>query len=480
MPLSKVRYDGASLPAGTLDAAVAAYIGKPLTRETLQAIANAVSTTYANSDIAFFAVSIPAQSPTGGVLTVKVVEGRVTAYNLVDATPSTPKRMIRAHMQRLMREAPLHKSTLQRSLSLLRDVPGQTLDVKVRQVGQPGEVTLDLMVKRKQLQIGLRIDNSGINNVLDGVQVQLSAKVNGLLREGDSLQVSGYLPFHPDRYQFYSAGYTTPIGSNGLTLGGSFATMKTRSVDMQIEGTAKQAGITLAYPLIRSFKTNLSIAASFDGIDSSNYYLDTQFGDYRARAIRLGGSFSRSEKNSGFAVSATVSQGLDVLNAKEFVGFSEKSFTKINLQGVAVKGVTKALSARMTLRAQYSGDKLPVTERASLGGRGAGMAFNVGTATAEKAVAGSMELDWKLPSSAPIIKDSSLFAYVDGSAGRTVARPVYALPEQSISMASAGGGVRIGIGRGWTTSVEVAVPIERPNAAYSRKARVFFGITHAV
>ncbi len=372
--LRQVRYDGASLPAATLDAAVAAYLGKPLSKETLQSVANAVAKAYAESDIAFFAVSIPAQTPTGGVLTVKVVEGRVTDYKLVDASRSTPRRLIGAHMRRLMRETPLRKELLERTLSLLRDIAGQTVDVKVRQLAQPGDLTLDLTVRRKQLQLGIRIDNDGVSNVIEGVQAQLSVGINGLVREGDSLRVSGYLPLHPDRYQFYSLGYTTPVGSDGLTIGGSFATIKTRSTN-QIRGTATQAGVMLAYPLIRSYKTNLSISASLDGIDSSNYFLDTQFGDFRARAIRVGGSFSRVDGKNGYAVSATVSQGLDLFNAKAFAGFSEKGFTKLNLQGVAVKSLAKALTAKTTLRGQYSGDMLPVTERASLGGRGAGMAF---------------------------------------------------------------------------------------------------------
>ena len=477
--LTQVRYEGATLAAATLDRAVAAYLGKALTQETLQSVANAIAGAYASSDIAFYSVSIPAQTPAGGVLTVKVVEGRVTDYQLAGASKSTPTRLIRAHMRRLMGETPLHKKTLERTLSLLRDVPGQTLDVNVRQLAAPGDLALDLTVKRKQLQIGIVIDNSGVSNVIQGVQAQASVTINGLAREGDSLRVSGYLPFYPDRYQFYSLGYTTPIGSDGLTLGGSFATMKTRSSN-QISGAAKQAGVALSYPLIRSYKANVSINASLDGIDSSNYFLDTQFGDYRSRAVRLGGSYSRSDEKYGFAVSATVSQGVDLFNAKAFAGYSGKSFTKANIQGVVVKNLKKNLTVRTDLRAQYSQDMLPVTERASLGGRGAGMAFPVGTATAEKVAAGSIQLDFKLPASSPALKNASLFVYLDGSAGRTVARPAYALPTQSVSMASAGVGVRVAVGKGWSTSVEVAVPLERPDSAYSNKARIFFGVSRTI
>src|SRR3546814_12144659 len=86
-------------------------------------------------------------------------------------------------MRRLIRDAPLRKSSLERTLALLRDIPGQTVDARLRQSGAPGDLLIDLIVKRKQVQIGLTIDNSGVSNVVKGVQAQMSVTVNGLVRE---------------------------------------------------------------------------------------------------------------------------------------------------------------------------------------------------------------------------------------------------------------------------------------------------------
>lgn len=478
--LSSLRYAGSSLPASQLNAAVASYIGRPLDRETLQGIANAVGAVYARSDIAFYAVSIPAQVPVGGMLTLQLTEGRLRDFTLFDNSPSMPTRLIKAHMNRLMRGTPLRKSALQRSLSLLRDIPGQTVEARVRQQGLPGDLILDLVIKRKQLQIGVLIDNSGVNNVLTGVQAQLSLTVNGLVREGDSTRLSGYLPFYPDRYQYYSLSHSTPIGSDGMTLTASAAQVDTTSRHTRIRGEADFAGATLSYPLIRSYRTNLSVSASLDGIDSSNYFLDTRFGDYRSRAARLGASWSQVDEKHGYAVSAVASQGLDALGAKPFHGFSEARFTKINGQAVAANNVTGKLSVRTTIKAQYSKDKLPVTERFALGGRGAGMAFNIGTITAESAVAASLELNWSLPTRSPILKKSSLFLFSDGALAHSAARPVFALRAQDYSLASAGAGMRIALGAKWRASVEAALPVKRPGDSYSRKARLFFGFGRTI
>jgi len=476
--LARVHYMGASLPATFLDRAVAPLIGRSLTRETLQAVAKAVGDAYARSDIAFYAISIPAQIPAGGQLIVRVVEGRVTAYQLAGLSPSMPIKLIDAQMQRVKRDTPLRKSVLQRALGLLRDIPGQSVDARVRQGGGEGELILDLIIKRKQVQIGLLIDNSGVSNVIDGVQAQLSVTANGLLREGDSTRVAGYLPFYPERYQFYSLSHSTPIGGNGTTLTANIAHMESRVRDRPIEGEATLAGMTLSHALVRTNRSNVTVNASLDGIDSSNYFLDVRFGDYRSRAVRLGASWSQSDARSGHALSAVVSQGVGMLGARAFTGFSEKHFTKVNAQAVVVRTVSKRLSFKLTAKAQYSADKLPVTERFSLGGRGAGMAFRVGTRTAERALAGSAELNWT-PARAPPLQKAALFAYVDGAIAHEVARPYYRLPARDFSLASAGGGVRIGIGAKWRASAELALPVKRIDSGDSRKARFFFGIGRA-
>ena len=474
--LSRVRYMGASLPESALDPAVAPFIGRPLTRETLQNVANAVGAAYARSDIAFYAISIPAQIPAGGQLIVRVVEGRVKDYRLAGLSPSVPTRLIEAHMKRIMRDTPLRKSVLERSLGLLRDIPGQTVDVRVRQIGQPGELTLDVIIKRKQVQFGLLIDNSGITNVIDGVQAQLSVTANGLLREGDSTRISGYLPFYPDRYQYYSLSHRTPIGSDGTSLSATIAHMESRQRGRSIEGEATLAGVTLNHPLIRSNNTNLSVSASLDGIDSSNYFLDVRFGDYRSRAIRLGASWSRTEGDSGQAASAIFSRGVNLLGAKPFAGFSEKEFSKINAQAVAVQSLSRRLTLKISARGQYSRDRLPVTERFALGGRGAGMAFRIGTLTAEQAIAGAAELAWSIAPQKPPLKNSALFVYVDGAAAHSVARPHFRLPAENFSLASAGAGLRVGLGAKWRASAELALPVKRPADHYSRRVRFFFGL----
>lgn len=478
--LTQVRYEGATLKQATLDAATAPFIGAVLDRSTLQKLVDAVSAVYARSDIAFYAVSIPAQSGAGGVLTIRVVEGRIVQYALSGESASMPKRLIDAHVQRLLRETPTHKSTIERTLSLLRDIPGQTVQAKLRGTARPGELALDLDVKRKQVEIALNVNNRGVFNVTTGAQAQVAVAINGLLREGDTTRLSGYLPLQPSRYQFYTASHQTPIGSSGTTIGVTGAYVRTRTRDLGILGEAKQAGIVIAHPLIRSYKRNLTLTASVDATNSDNYYLDTAFGGFRTRAARLGASWSEIGKTGGYGVSLSLSHGFDGLGARPIQGYSRPAFRKTNIQGTFVKELGARLAGKVTVRGQHSPDRLPTTERFVLGGEGAGLAFRDGFLTADKAVAGGAELSLRVLGPKNASRGLTLFVYADGAIANSRARPAYGIVAQDYSLASAGGGARITPLKGWTATAQLAVPVKSPFDGMSRKARFFFSVARTL
>lgn len=478
--LKEVRYVGATLDRRILDAATGPFIGGPLDRGTLQKLANAVSAAYATSDIAFYAVSVPAQSAADGVLTVRVLEGRIVQYALAGETSSTPKRLIDAHIKRLMRDTPTHKSTIERTLSLLRDIPGQTVQAKLRGTATPGELALDLDVHRKQVEITVNLNNRGVFNVTTGAQAQVGVAFNGLLREGDSTRLSGYVPLQPHRYQFYSASHQTPIGSSGTTVGLTGAYVRTRTRDLDILGEAKQLGIVVSHPLIRSYRRNLTLTASLDGTNSDNYYLDTAFGGFRTRAARLGASWSAIGTTSGYGVSISLSHGLGGLGAQPIEGYSRAAFRKANLQATFVKELDPRLAAKVSLRGQYSPDRLPTTERVVLGGEGAGLAYRDGFLTADKALSGGAELSWRVLGGKSSVRALTIFAYADGALAHTRARAAYGLAGQDYSLASAGGGVRVTPLKGWTATGQIAVPVKKPFDGMSNKARFFFSVSRTL
>lgn len=478
--VSSVYVQGSTLDRAMLAEATAPMRGRPITRETLQDIANAVSTAYGESDVAFFSVSIPSQVPLGGRVLVKVVEGRITEYALQGATRSTPTRLIDAQMRRLLTDGPTRKARLERTLALLREIPGQTVQAQLRPAGEPGALALDLTVRRQQVELAINVNNRGVINVVEGAQAQVQVRLNGLVREGDATIATTYVPVHPDRYQFYTLSHSTPLGAEGTRLGFSGAYVRTRTRDTRILGEAKQFGVSIAHPVIRSNRRNLTASLSLDGTDSDNYYLDTAFGGFRTRALRAGLSWSDIAEKGGYSASLSVSRGLDALGARPFAGYSQPDYTKVNLQAAAVKQIAPAVLVKATLRAQYSDDLLPTTERFSLGGEGAGLAYRIGVALGERALAGGAELSWKVLGPMRDSRGLTVFAYGDAATAKSLARPVYNLPARDYSLASAGAGVRVAPTTKWTATAQLAFPIDTPYPGMRKVPRLFFSVSRTV
>lgn len=475
-----VRFEGSTLDPQILANAARVIAGAPLTRETLQKLTDVISEVYAKSDVAFYSVSIPAQTMAGGVVLVKVTEARISQYKITKITRSTPNRLIDAQLQPLLADKPTHKPQLERAISLLRDTPGQTVKAEVLRTSSPEDLELALDVERKQVEFTLNVNNRGVVNVTTGIQAQVAVALNGIIREGDSTNFSASVPFQPSRYQLYSASHSTPIGASGTTFGLNGSYVRTRTRQPEVRGEAKQFGMVLAHPIIRSYARNLTLTATLDGINSENYFLSTAFGGFRTRALRVGASYSNLGKTDGLGASISLTQGIDGLGARPSFGYSDTSYRKLNAQLVALKQVGSRITAKVGIRVQYSGDRLPTTERFALGGEGAGLAYRYGVLTADKAIAGDAEASIRLLGAAGSARTVSAFTYIDGVTGQSLSRPLYGLTKDNFSLASAGGGLRLNPIKGWFATAQLAIPVKTPTPGYGEKARVFFSITRTI
>lgn len=475
-----VRFEGSTINPQTLAAASRVFAGASSTRQSLQKLADAITATYAKSDIAFYAVSIPSPTMAGGIVTIQVVEGRIARYTLVNPTRSTPVRLIDAQLQPLLADKPTHKFQLERAISLLRDTPGQTVKADIRRTNKADELDLALYVSRKQVEVTLNVNNRGVVNVTSGVQAQIGVAFNGLLREGDSTRFNAAVPFQPSRYQFYSASHVTPIGASGTTLGFNGAYVRTRTRNPAVRGEAKQFGVVLVHPLIRSNMRNLSLTASLDATNSDNYFLETAFGGFRTRTLRVGASWSVLGKNDGYAVSTSLSQGLDAVGARASIGYSERAYRKGNIQIIALKQIGAKVAVKAGVRGQFTRDHVPTTERFALGGEGAGLAYRYGVLTADAAISADAEVSWRLIGKDAVSRGVTAFAYADGATAKSYARPVFGLRGQTFSLASAGGGLRINPLKGWSATAQLAIPVKSPDSNFSKKPRFFFSVSRTV
>ena len=439
--LRSVRIKGSSLPPAALAAATRKFIGKTIDVKTLGEIAEAVSQSYADrGDVALYTVAVPEQDFADGALVLTAVEGYIEHVDLGGDVHGRLELVAR-YAARMMKERPLTRSTFQRYISLIRDIPGLTVDAKLLRGNAPGAVRLLLVLRQRDWHVVLSADDMG-SNPLGRVQAQARASLYGLLREGEETALTIGLPVEVGRFQYVSLSETQTVDDNGTSVSGAYGYLRTRPRHPSPAGNANTLQVLVSHPLLRSYDENLTVTGSVDGIDSSNATLGEIVADERIRALRLSASYGSTTAKSAFAARAGMNFGLNIFGARTTDPSSaETRFQKAVLQASYNRLLGDEWIARLRAATQLAFCRLPVSELYALGGTNFGSAFPSASAFGDSALAGSAELAWH-PSGLPgLLNGSEIFGFAQDGGTWYLRRRNFAA--RDFHLASAGFGVRI-------------------------------------
>ena len=249
-----MRVSGASVPADLITSATKPFIGQTMDADGIQKIAAALSDTYAKSNIALYTIVVPGQDFAGGALNVRIVEGYIEH---VDIQGQGDVDLVKAYAEKLTGEHPLSRATLQRYVSLIRDIPGLKADIQLLAGSAAGATRMVIKLDQRDFKIGLSLNNNG-NPLLGRTQPQVDLVGYGLLREGEQTTLSlstatdtaasSFCPWRtPSRWQRRNHGATDRCSLHTKTKGSASAEMRRRC--------------SFCHPsLIRSYDENLYVS----------------------------------------------------------------------------------------------------------------------------------------------------------------------------------------------------------------------------
>jgi hemolysin activation/secretion protein len=451
-----ISFRGQKAP-GRVAAAARPFLGRPADKATLSALAEALSAAYAKSNIAFYTIAIGAQDFAAGHVRVDIVEGYVAATAIIDPK-KRPHRRVRRMAESLIGVRPLTRLQFERTISLTRDIPGLQFDLGAQASGDDGALSLAITPHQKRTKFDFGYSNRG-TALLGTGQFDASAKLFGAVTDGDQFSINGSAASNFHDFIYVAGGYQLPVGLDGGTLSASAGYIKTRPRSVPTEGSAKTAGVTFSYPLIRSYKRDVLLSAGVDGINSDNAAFGSLIASERTRAARASASASiRSEKRS-VEGSVTLSHGFDVAGARVDAPFAQLGFAKVNGAVAIGQRIGKVLIVRARASGQYTSDRLPAAERFAVGGADFGRAFDAAVVSADRGIAGSLELA-ALPKISKKLENSELYVFTDGARVAILDRGIY--PGASYGLASAGVGTRLKYGTKGELGLEGAKSIARP------------------
>ena len=475
--LGEVQVFGSnSMPTQTLSPIWAPLIGKPITLAEAFGIAAAISARYREAGFILSQAIIPAQDiRTVGVavLRIEVVEGFIDKLTVTGIEPAK----LQPYLAPVLRERPLRLATLERSLLLIGELAGVTAQANLRPSATPGASDLEIVASQKRSAFSLSAHNRSTPSQ-GRVRIEASAEVHGVVSDFDSHSLR-WVTAASKRLNLLAYSGDVPLGGNGLKLqlgaSASRSEPDTELAASNIDTRSNNFSLGLAYPLLRSRQSNLSLRGGLNGYNNTADIAGSRASEDRIRALRFGLTGDYADGWGGISLlDLEWSKGLSSLGAAKEGDpgvDANPQFSKLTAYAARLQSLGGNWSALLAVTAQHAKDKLPTAEQLGLGGETFLRAFDPSEVIGEKGAAAKLELRYDLGLARFA---STLYAYGDGgSVKRQQADGGYA----STALTSAGMGVRVSGPYRTRGYLEVAKPGRHDVASEgNRNARVFAGI----
>jgi hemolysin activation/secretion protein len=489
-----VAFDGlAGIPAEALANAWQPYVGREQPIGVVCEIRDKAATILRDAGYVA-AVEIPEQKIADGNIRLRVLTGRIVAIR-VRGQAGRAERLIASYLERLKAQPLFNRFDAERYLLLARDLPGYDIRLTLRSAETaPGELIGDVTVVHRVADVDFNIQDFG-SRALGRWGGLARAQIYGITGLGDRTSLAFFTTSDFDEQQTVQVGHEMRLGSEGLTLGGTFtyswAHPDVNDPALDIRARTLLATAEASYPFRRTLAQTLRGVAGLDFVDQ-----DVRINGLKLSRDRLRIAFARldfeqvdpdsfgrrppysaSEPRWRVTGSVELRQGLSILGATDRCG---ANFARCILPGVVppsrLEGDPTATVLRMQalgefrpvpkftvalgVRGQYSGDPLLSFEEYSAGNYTVGRGYDPGALLGDRGFGAQAELRYgSLVAPNPRAIMVQPYVFLDAAWVRNEDR-LRASGERQ-RLASLGGGARAAFGDRAFVDAVLAVPLDR-------------------
>lgn len=369
------RFVGASaFPAMQLKRVVERFVDLELNLYELNLAADAVTEFYHDHGYTLARANIPAQRVDDGVVTLVVIEGRVGGV-LFSGNKLYSGNFLQHRVGELTLGSLLETRNLERSLLLLNDLPGLDARATLSPGAEFGSSDVLIKVEERRLGGSLTVDNTG--RVETGqLRMDMTGELNNPFGIGDQLKLQ-LMGTEKKLSKSGSVGYSIPIGVQGWRLAANYSDLKYDLAGtfaaLGIQGAARTTDLALSWPLTRSRSNNemLTLTArqtrliqNVFVVESSSIMVPMLDFSYLANWIGRDASVSN--------LLAKISTNLKVNSD----GASQTAVRyRVEVDGNYLLPMDRYWDFYFRGAAAYSPDRLPDSEKYSIGGAGSVRAY---------------------------------------------------------------------------------------------------------
>ena len=429
-------------------------------------------------------VQIPAQRLDGGPLELEVITAHIVETR-VRGNAGPYEGLIEQRITALQSYDPLNEAQAERLLLLADDIPGLDVRLSLQPAGgAPGEVIGELTVDYHPFGVVVNAQNYN-SRQLGRETVYARGELYGLTGLGDLTYIAGSSTVDFDEQKIVQVGHEMLLDEHGtsLALRATFADSRPDLPQLDLRTKSWILNAELMQPLLRTVTDNYYLGVGFERVDQRTDLLGSGGAGAGGSAalnldristayIRFAGNSRRLRQDGTEAVAvsgfAEFRHGLDIFNATKSGVITRAGYAPSRLEGDAKAAVIRGqLDGKVGFgpifelfgsgRGQWTNQPLLNYDEFSIGNLTVGRGYDPGANTGDKAIAGTAEVRFNLPTGPRVA--SQLFGFYDVvrlynlDTGSTEARR---------KLESYGGGVRVTLSGIARLDVTYAHPLDKP------------------
>lgn len=471
-------------------------LGQEITLLDIYRLRDAITKKYGDAGYGLSKAIIPEQRiQADGLVQLQIIEGFVDEV-IVDGGTADQQAFLAYAASQIKAQRPLNAQSLERYLLLAND----RLAIKVTSTLRPSEKTpagstLILKVEpAPKVDGGASIDNRGTKAVGIG-QINADVSVNALWGYPSRTTLNYATVEDSAELQYGGISHTQILSNEGASLvaGYTSSLSKPGTAALRLlnqKSLSESWSMKVAHPFLRTRQENLSAHAKYDQKDIESKSLGTTTSLDRIRSVRFGLSYDNADTYQGINQALfEYSKGIEGWGATDFRsalksrtdGRPDYQKITINLSRQQALGyfstALSALSINAAFMGQYSDRGLLSSEECGVGGQQFGRAYDASEILGDNCMAASLELRYGFNMKDTAFQYIQTYAFYDGGSV-TNHNALSATDSKTKSLTSSGVGVRYGLWKHLTGSLEYSQPLTRVVANEGNKnARVFASLS---
>lgn len=416
------------------------------------------------------------QSFAGGLVEVSIVEGHIKALRIEGEVGRAADRL-QALAQPLIAEKPLTRARLERTLNLMRQVPGVRF---VPRLDMPkyadGGTELVLQAEHRPLSL-----SGGLSDMGSGIQGIVTATANSLTPLGEQIRLTAAVPIRDRDVRYIAGKVSVPVGADGLEVELDGYHYEAHPEDRAIQALGfdrrvvnERLGLGVRYPFLLDNERSLTGEAGVYMAQSIDEYQRDQDNAWQRqrtqlRVVRMGLRYKEAGARQSREVAFNIYKGLDALGASKDLS---SNFAELGVPRQALDFTRFTLDLKQSIKlpaefgitlsgtGQYSKDILPTLEQVSFGAWRYGLGYPQGELGGDKGYGVSLELNRRFKPGWRWLTEVQPYVMLDHARAWYNADGAY--PDRSRSLTSAALGVRVSDSRRYIFDINVARPLGDP------------------